>query len=556
MKKTCEKRMIKVVLIAALLAFAAYQLPYAHVLAEEAAGDGLEFDFINEEYEGTIILDDPIYFMNLDNGEEAKEEESESVTTDTPNPEVSAQPTLEPTDDPGKEPTMQPSAEPTSEPTQEPTQEPTSEPTQEPTQEPTDEPTQEPEKPSPMYTIRMTPPTGWRNSASAKVRIEVTDENGTGFKQIRVSTGSAGWADVTAQFADGDHIDYDVYDNGTMVVRITDPDGEYHEEQVKITCFDRKAPTVKAGIDGEPLHIEAKDDLSGVAGIQVNGVLFTTVDGGSLDVHFDEVEVLRSYEKLAVRAYDYAGNFSEAVTLKNPYYGYPAQPTSAPTATPKPTKKPGSTKAPSGSGGKATAKPTALPTIAPTASPAVLPTETPFVVTPATTPAYIIQTGPGQAFTQDGNMRTLDLLYSSHTNKQFISVQTRSGETYYLVIDYDKPIDENADMYETYFLNLVDDRDLLAVLSDEDKPTPTPTIAPTPVPTQVPTPAPVQTEEKPDRTAMPVLLALALLASGGAWWYFKLRKPHAGSGRKPVMDEYEFDDEEDVEEDGDNGGDE
>ena len=96
-----------------------------------------------------------------------------------------------------------------------------------------------------------------------------------------------------------------------------------------------------------------------------------------------------------------------------------------------------------------------MPTFVPTAEPTAQPTAMP----------EYIQTGPGQAFTGSGNMHTLDVLYSAHTNKQFISLETKSGQTYYLVIDYDKPIDEEADIYETYFLNLVDDRDLLALLS-------------------------------------------------------------------------------------------
>ena len=80
-------------------------------------------------------------------------------------------------------------------------------------------------------------------------------------------------------------------------------------------------------------------------------------------------------------------------------------------------------------------------------------------------------------------MQTVDLLYASNTNKQFITVQSRDGQTYYLIIDYDKPIDEENEIYETYFLNLVDERDLLSLLSEEDMPTPTPTPSPTPVPT-------------------------------------------------------------------------
>lgn len=529
--KTNKVKVIRVILIVVLLlalVFASHVLPFASVMAEEAEMMGPATD------------------------EETVGQTQEPAVTESTSPDTSMQPAEEPTLEPSTAPaeTQEPSAEPTDEPTPDPTDEPTNEPTAEPTSEPTSVPTPEP-KPEARYTIRIAPPTGWRNTASAQVHIEVIDENGTGFKQIRVSTGS-GWADVTDRFTNDDHIDYDVYDNGTMVVRVTDPDGGYHEEQAQITCFDRKAPTVTAGINGEPLHIETADDLSGVAGIQVNGLIFTALENGALDVYFSEA--LRGYEKLAIRAYDYAGNFSTAVTLDNPYYGYPAQPT----ATPKPTKKPSVTKSPSGgsSGSKATAKPTALPTIAPTLAPTAIPTATPIMALPTVTPAYI-QTGPGQPFSTGGNMQTLDMLYSASTNKQFITVKTRSGETYFLIIDYDKPIDEDANLYETYFLNLVDDRDLLAVLSDEDKPTPTPTVAPTPVPTQAPTPDPVQTEEKPNANAAGmVFLVLVLLAGGGALWYFKLRKSSVAGKKKTVPDEYEFDEEDDMEEDEENNEDE
>ena len=57
---------------------------------------------------------------------------------------------------------------------------------------------------------------------------------------------------------------------------------------------------------------------------------------------------------------------------------------------------------------------------------------------------------------------TRDLLYDENTNKQFITVQTSGGATFYFVIDYDKPVDEEGEQYETYFLNVVDEADLLA----------------------------------------------------------------------------------------------
>ena len=54
---------------------------------------------------------------------------------------------------------------------------------------------------------------------------------------------------------------------------------------------------------------------------------------------------------------------------------------------------------------------------------------------------------PGEGFTEDGNLVTRDLLYDKATNKQFITVQTSGGNTFYIVIDYDKPTDEDGEQY-------------------------------------------------------------------------------------------------------------
>ena len=79
-----------------------------------------------------------------------------------------------------------------------------------------------------------------------------------------------------------------------------------------------------------------------------------------------------------------------------------------------------------------------------------------------TTPEPTIE--PGEGFTEEGSLVTRDLLYDEHTNKQFITVQTSGGSTFYIVIDYDKPTDEDAEQYETYFFSVVDEADLLAAL--------------------------------------------------------------------------------------------
>ena len=131
-------------------------------------------------------------------------------------------------------------------------------------------------------------------------------------------------------------------------------------------------------------------------------------------------------------------------------------------------------------------------------------------------------------------------------------MQTKSGNTFYLVIDYDKPIDEDAEMYETYFLNLVDERDLLSLMSEEEMPTATPQVIyvtpePTtpPAPTPVPTTAPVETEkptEKQEKNPVLGIVALVLIVAvgGGAAFYFL-----KGKGKKsgaPASSGYDFDD--------------
>ena len=79
---------------------------------------------------------------------------------------------------------------------------------------------------------------------------------------------------------------------------------------------------------------------------------------------------------------------------------------------------------------------------------------------------------PGTPFTEDGIAATRDLLYDKHTNKQFITVETRNGHTLYIVIDYDKLLDAEEERYQTYFLNPVDEADLMALLEDDSQNTP------------------------------------------------------------------------------------
>ena len=81
-------------------------------------------------------------------------------------------------------------------------------------------------------------------------------------------------------------------------------------------------------------------------------------------------------------------------------------------------------------------------------------TEQNLPVTEATQPEQQPETTPapekpmGEPIDDEGNAYTRDLLYDKATNKQFITVQTKNGNTFYIVIDYDAPINEDEEQYQ------------------------------------------------------------------------------------------------------------
>ena len=178
---------------------------------------------------------------------------------------------------------------------------------------------------------------------------------------------------------------------------------------------------------------------------------------------------------------------------------------------------------------------------------------------------------PGEGFSEEGNLVTRDLLYDEHTNKQFITVQTSGGNTFYIVIDYDKPVDEEGEQYETYFLNVVDEADLLAaaeaagveqaVCSCSEKCAAgavntdcavcsvniSKCVGIEPEPTETEEPAPEEAEPETGGNAGMLLAVLAVaLVGGGAAFYFKVLRPKQQQAGEPE-DDYG---EEDYEDDG------
>ena len=159
---------------------------------------------------------------------------------------------------------------------------------------------------------------------------------------------------------------------------------------------------------------------------------------------------------------------------------------------------------------------------------------------------------PSAALTPDGNLTLVDDYDEAHADgsgKQFITLVTKAGNTFYLIIDRDDEGEQTV-----HFLNLVDEADLLALM-DEDTAAkytkPEPEVQP---PAETQEPEDGDGEDKPDEAKpaakvdpLPVLvLVLALLGGGGFFAYTKFFK---GGGKKeqakPDPDADYLDDDED-----------
>ena len=175
----------------------------------------------------------------------------------------------------------------------------------------------------------------------------------------------------------------------------------------------------------------------------------------------------------------------------------------------------------------------------------------------------------GAALTPDGNLSLIDDIGSStRSGKQFITVETRNGNVFYLIIDRDDEGEETV-----HFLNQVDEADLLTLMGDDAPAAETPAVCNCkekcaagavntncPVcknnlsecsgkePVTEPEPEPEQPEKKSSGGLL-VIVLLLVLAGGGAFAYVKFIQPKQGVKVSADPDDYDFEDEEMVNED-------
>jgi hypothetical protein len=154
--------------------------------------------------------------------------------------------------------------------------------------------------------------------------------------------------------------------------------------------------------------------------------------------------------------------------------------------------------------------------------------------------------------TPDGNLTLVDDLgEKTGEGQQFITLVTKAGNYFYLIIDRNEKGEETV-----HFLNMVDERDLFSLM-DEDEASAlaaqmeaekatqeTAATAPATPSDQEKEPVEPEKEEKPARNMLPALIALlVLLGGGGAFAYMQLKGKKQQEAERPDPDaDYEDED--------------
>lgn len=178
---------------------------------------------------------------------------------------------------------------------------------------------------------------------------------------------------------------------------------------------------------------------------------------------------------------------------------------------------------------------------------------------------------PDYSLTPDGNLTLIDDFFqieqeatedTEQKDKQFITLQSKNGNYFYLVID------RNGETENVYFLNLVDEADLMALIEAAEDGTAVPTCSCTdkcaigaiktdceicrtnmsecvgkepvvedPEPTE---PVEEPAEEKPAVNFLPIIILVIAGAAGGAVYWFKFKKQKPKTSGNSDLDDYDY----------------
>lgn len=164
---------------------------------------------------------------------------------------------------------------------------------------------------------------------------------------------------------------------------------------------------------------------------------------------------------------------------------------------------------------------------------------------------------PQGQITPDGNLTLVDDLdYSSRAGLQFMTVTSKDGHVFYIVID------RTANSENVYFLNQVDAADLMALMNDEQKEeylkeqeakqqeqqqtTVTPAQHETQAPSETEQPAQTEAEKQPLNNSMVMIAVFGVIGIGviAAYYFLKIKPKKNGSS---IDEDREFYDDEEYE---------
>ena len=176
-------------------------------------------------------------------------------------------------------------------------------------------------------------------------------------------------------------------------------------------------------------------------------------------------------------------------------------------------------------------------------------------------------TGGSDALTPDGNLTLIDDIgTSTKAGKQFITLESKNGNVFYMIIDRDDEGEETV-----HFLNQVDEADLMALTGEKETPSvcscTTKCVAGTvntscpvcavnmtecvgkeakpEVPAEPTEPAAEEPEKKSGVGGILVVLLIVALGGGAAFYIFKQKKAKPQTKGSADLDDYDYGEDED-----------
>lgn len=162
-----------------------------------------------------------------------------------------------------------------------------------------------------------------------------------------------------------------------------------------------------------------------------------------------------------------------------------------------------------------------------------------------------------------GNGHLLEDVLDGNVNRQFLTIQSKNGNTFYIIVDKDDKGGENV-----YFMNLVDEYDLMAFAEDFPEETKAKKPATTePVVTDKggkPVSTIPETDENGEPVSIPVsnpngsnnklllLIGILVLGGGVAFYFFKVKGKPTNQKKPDIdIDDDEYDDDPEINENSD-----